>query len=221
MPEAVVTDLAQISLVEQRKNGAMKILGEIYNEKLNAHFLTYLTNGVRFYLFTRKEAQNGRFDGMRLRSVPVYDDFFRSLGGQPVRMAPPEVFTGLERGTVDGYGWPNWGVSDFGWQKYTKFQYGPGFLNAGVHILVNLDKWKGLAEDQRQCLTDMALWVEAEWPKWRAETEKEQQEILDKAGVKYVDLGPDFPKKAADLYWAAIAKANPDFVKKMRPLMEK
>ncbi len=221
MPEAAVTDLAQNSLVQQRKNGVMKILNEIFAKKMNARMLTYLTNGLRFYLFTRKAGKDGRFDGMRLRSVPIYDAFFRSLGATPIRMAPPAVFTGLERGTVDGYGWPNWGVADFGWQKYTKFQYGPGFLNAGVQVLINLDKWKSLEEDQRKCLHDMALWFESEWPKWREQTEKEQQAILTKAGVKYVDLGPEFPKKAADLYWAAIAKANPEFAKKMRPLLSK
>ena len=58
-------------------------------------------------------------------------------------------------------------------------------------------------------------------PKWRAATEKAQQAILEKAGVKYVDMGPGFAKKAADLYWADIAKANPEFVKKMRPLLSK
>ena len=221
MPEGVVTDLAQNTLVEQRKNGATAMLNAIYNKKMNAHYLTYLINGVRFYLFTNKPAKDGRFDGMRLRSTPIYDEFFRSLGGSPVRMAPPAVFTGLERGTVDGYGWPLWGVADFGWQKYTKFRYGPGFLNAAGSILINLDKWKSLTDDQRKCLTDMAVWVEKEWPKWRAGVDQEQEAILAKAGVKYVDLGPAFAKKASDLYWAALERANPEFVKKIRPLLSK
>ncbi|MCB2108587.1 MAG: TRAP transporter substrate-binding protein DctP [Rhodobacteraceae bacterium] len=221
MAEAAAMDLAKIGPPAMRANGAWKMMSDVYAKKMNVHYLTHMIHGVHFYIFTSKPAKNGRLDGLRLRSVPIYDAFFRGLGATPVRMAPPAVYTALERGTVDGYGWPNWGVADFGWQKYTKFQYGPGFLNAGVHILVNLDKWKGLAEDQRRCLTTMALWVEKEWPKWREGVNKEQNAILRKAGVKYVNLGPNFPKKAADLYWADIAKANPDFVKKIRPLMEK
>jgi len=219
MPEGAVVDVASTSLVDQRKNGAWALLNEVYGKKLNAHYLTHLSGGVNFYLFTTKPAKDGRFDGFRLRSVPIYDIFFRSLGATPVRMAPPEVYTALERGAVEGYGWPGWGIADFGWQKYTKYQYGPGFLSAAVNILVNLDKWNGLANDQRQCLTDMAKWVEGEWPKWRAETTKKEDAILRKAGVKYVDMGAKFKQTAETNYWNDLTKLSPDFVKKIRPLL--
>jgi TRAP-type C4-dicarboxylate transport system substrate-binding protein len=219
MPEGAVEDLASTPQPQQRKNGAWAMLNAVYNKKMNAYYLTHLVAGVHFYVFTTKAAKNGRFDGMRLRSVPIYDAFFRSLGAKPVRMAPPAVYTALERGAVDGYGWPNWGVADFGWQKYTKYQYGPGFFSAAVKILVNLDKWKSLAPDQRKCLQDMAYWVEGVWPKWRAEINKQQNAILRKAGVKYVDMGPSFKAKAEAAYWADLEKLSPDFVKKIRPLL--
>jgi TRAP-type C4-dicarboxylate transport system substrate-binding protein len=176
-------------------------------------------NGVRFHIYTNKPAQGARFDDLRLRSTPIYDTFFKSLGALPVRMAPPEVYTGLERGTVDGYGWPLWGIADFGWHKYTKYRYGPGFISAAVAILVNLDRWKGLEEKQRACLTDVAMWAESQWPKWRAAEDGAQQAVQDKAGIKYVDLGPGFAQKAEDLYWEMMAKGNPEFVRKVRPLL--
>ncbi|MGA8258909.1 MAG: hypothetical protein WB783_01725 [Arenicellales bacterium] len=49
--------------------------------------------------------------------------------------------------TVDGHGWPNWDVSDFDWEKHTQYQYGPGFVNGSVSVLVNLDKWRGFGVD--------------------------------------------------------------------------
>ena len=106
--------------------------------------------------------------------MPIYDKFFKALGAQPVRMAPPAVHTALERKTVDGYGWPLWGVNDFGWDKFTKYRHGPGFFSAVVNILVNLDRWNAMADEQRQCLTDMAGWLESEWPKWRAAEDQKQ-----------------------------------------------
>jgi TRAP-type C4-dicarboxylate transport system substrate-binding protein len=166
-----------------------------------------------------KPAQGGKFEGFRLRSTPIYDAFFKSLGALPVRMAPPEVHTALERNTVDGYGWPLWGIADFGWHKYTKYRYGPGFISAAVAILANLDKWKALENDQRQCLTRMAEWVEGEWPKWRAEESGRQQAAQDQAGIRYVDLGAGFAQKAEELYWEVLAKGDPGFVKKVRPLL--
>ncbi|MEZ5741687.1 MAG: hypothetical protein R3E68_21155 [Burkholderiaceae bacterium] len=138
-----------------------------YNKKLNVQYLTHLTGGVRFHLYTTKKGEGGRFDGFRLRSVPIYDAFFKSLGANPVRMAPPAVYTALERGAVDGYGWPLWGIQDFGWDKYTKVRHDPGFISAAVAVLVNLDKWKSLDEGQRGCLNEMTLWLEEQWPAWR------------------------------------------------------
>lgn len=219
LPEGDVISVARNESAEQRRNGAWNLINGVHNQKLNAWYLTHLMNGVRFHIYTNKPAQGARFDDLRLRSTPIYDTFFKSLGALPVRMAPPEVYTGLERGTVDGYGWPLWGIADFGWHKYTKYRYGPGFISAAVAILVNLDKWKGLEDKQRACLTDVAMWAESQWPKWRAAEDGAQQAVQDKAGIKYVDLGPGFAQKAEDLYWEMMAKGNPEFVRKVRPLL--
>jgi hypothetical protein len=110
LPEGDVISVARNESAQQRSNGAWQLINEVHNQKLNAWYLTQLMNGVRFHIYTSKPAQGGRFDGLRLRSTPIYDEFFKSLGGLPVRMAPPEVYTGLERGAVDGYGWPLWGM---------------------------------------------------------------------------------------------------------------
>ena len=221
LPEGDVISVARNESTEQRKNGAWKLINQVHNQKLNAWYLTHLMNGVRFHIYTSKPAEGGKFDGFRLRSTPIYDGFFKSLGALPVRMAPPEVYTGLERGTVDGYGWPLWGIADFGWHKYTKYRYGPGFISAAVAILVNLDKWKSLDNAQRACLTEVAEWAETQWPKWREAEDGEQRAVQDKAGIKYVDLGPGFAQKAEDLYWETLSKGNPEFVRAVRPLLSK
>ncbi|MFQ5856983.1 MAG: ABC transporter substrate-binding protein [Anaerolineae bacterium] len=221
MVEGDVTSLSNVSSAEQRKNGAWAIINELHNERMNAWYLTHIIDGVKFFLYTSKPHENGRFEGFRLRSVPIYDAFFKSLGAQPVRMAPPAVYTALERNIVDGYGWPLWGVTDFGWDKYTKYRHGPGFFSAVVNILVNLDRWNGLPDGHRKCLTDMAIWLEAEWPAWRAAENDTQLAGQEKAGIKYVDLGPNFPKTAHGLHWDALMKANPEVIGKLRTLLVK
>ncbi len=221
MPGADVFTLAHNTPADQRKNGAWAVINELHNKKLNAWYLTALTSGVKFYVFTLKPTKGNRFDGFRLRSVPLYDGFFKSLGAQTIRLAAPSVYTALERGVVDGYGWPSWGIGGFGWQKFTKYRYGPGFFNTAVPVLINLDKWRSMTGDQRQCLTDMAIWMEKEWPKLYAEEHAKQMSVLKKADIKYVDLGPDFARKAEDTYWAEMEKGNPEYARKMRPLLQK
>jgi TRAP-type transport system periplasmic protein len=219
VPAGDVISVARNESAEQRANGAWAMINDQYNRKLNAWYLTHLFNGVRFHLYTTKPPKDGKFEGMRLRSVPIYDAFFRSLGAQPLRMAPPDVYTALERNTVEGYGWPLWGIHDFGWDKYTKYRADPGFISAAVAIIVNLDKWKGLDEAQRDCLTKMSIRVEGEWPKWRAEEDAHQLAVQEKAGIKAVDMGADFALRAEEIYWQDLAKGDPEFVKKIRPLL--
>ncbi len=173
------------------------------------------------FVYTRRPAKDGRFDGMRLRSVPIFDTFLRQMGASTVRMGAPALFTALERKVVDGYGWPLWGVTDFGWHKFTKYRYGPGFFDAATPIIVNLDRWNKLDAGQKKCLQDMAIWLEQQWPKWRSGEDAKRIARQTKAGIKYVDLGPGFKKRAHEIYWAALQKADPDFVKKIKPLLTK
>lgn len=219
MPQGDVFNLAHNDPADQRRNGAWALLNALHNEKINAWYLTTLIAGIEFFIYTTKPANDGRFEGLRLRSVPLYENFLRSLGAQTQTMRAEEIRAELEKGALDGYVWPLWGVDVLGWDQFTKYRYGPGFLDTAAPVLVNLDKWRSLADDQRDCLTDMAIWLEAEWPEWRAAEEAAQLAALEAAGIEYVDLGADFARTAEDLHWAQLEQAEPEFVKQIRPLL--
>ncbi len=114
-----------------------------------------------------------------------------------------------------------WGVNDFGWHKFVKYRYEPGFLTAGVNILVNLDRWNSMNAAQRDCLMERTVWLENIWPTWRAEQNKKEFAKQDKAGIKTIQMGSAFPKTAYKLYLADLHKANPGFVKNILPLLRK
>src|SRR5260370_58265 len=73
-------------------------------------------------------------------------------GATVVQTAPGEVYTALERGVVDGYGWPITGIFDLGWHEKTKYRVDPGFYTAEVSILVNKSTWDRLTDAQRDLL---------------------------------------------------------------------
>ena len=78
--------------------------------------------------------------GLRFRGQPNYNAIFKHYGIAGVNIAAPEVYTALERGTVQGYGWPLWGINDFGWDKLTKMRVDPGFYNVVINVLMNKTK---------------------------------------------------------------------------------
>ena len=147
-----------MTVAEQRASGAYAMLNKIANDRMNAVYLTTYGMGVPFHLYLTKDMPVAKPDdlkGMRLRGQPNYNAIFKHYNIASVNIAPPEVFTALERGVVQGYGYPLWGIDDFGWAKLTKVRIDPGFYNVVVNILMNKNVLRqadaGAAQGARRC----------------------------------------------------------------------
>ena len=86
---------------------------------------------------------------------------------------------------------------------------------------MNLDAWNKLTEPQRKFLTDMALWLDEEWPKWREAQDADEAKIQKDAGVQFIDLGEWFKKRAHDAYWGDLEKKSPTHIPALRKLVTK
>lgn len=216
--------LSDYSIQELRKNGGWEYINELHNKKMNAWYLARTGDGVPFHLYVNKPVQKADLSGLTLRVTPVYRAFFEALNANSIQTPPSEVYTALERGVVDGYGWPIQGVLDLGWQEVTKARVDPGFYTVDVNILVNLDKWKSLSDEQRAFLNKMAEWVEstnAENSKINAEEAKRQ---ADAGMVVHTLEGEErekWLKTAREAGWAQVLKAAPDDAPRLRELLSK
>ncbi len=150
MPEADAWKLTERPMSELRKNGGYDYMSQLYAEKMNAIFLARHVDGNPFHLYLNKPISKADLSGLKIRITPVYRDFFQVLGATVVQPAPGEVYTALERGVVDGYGWPITGIFDLGWHEKTKYRVDPGFYTAEVSILVNKSTWDRLTDAQQR-----------------------------------------------------------------------
>ena len=160
MPESDALKLAQMTAPELRKNGAYDYINSVWNQKMNVQYLGKSWEITPFHLYLNKKIDKPDLTGLKLRITPVYRDFFQALGATVMQTPPGEVYTALERGVVDGYGWPIQGIFDFGWHEKTKYRVDPGFYNVEVSVLVNLNTWKRLDDKQREFLNRQAVWME-------------------------------------------------------------
>ena len=215
-PECDAQILAPQKTPQLKKTQFWTALEKYTNQKVNAHLLTAYADGIDFHIWTTKPPAGGMLKGMRLRTTPNYTPLFQALGVSLVQTPPGEVMTALERGVVDGYGWPAIGIFDLGWGTYTKYRIDPGFYNVVVNVLVNLDKWKSLREDQRAALNRAAAWLEQENVRWVAERRAADEKKIKEAGIQTVDLGPEHRKLAYDAYWDALAKRAPEPIKELK-----
>jgi TRAP-type C4-dicarboxylate transport system substrate-binding protein len=221
MPEADAFKLLAKPMSEQRKNGTWALVNELHNQKLNSYFLARQFYNVPFHIYLNKKIDKPDFTGLKIRVTPVYRDLVQALGGTPITTPPGEVYTALERGVADGYGWPVTGIFDLGWEKVTKFRMEPAFYSVEVNVLVNQDVWKGLNDAQRKVLSDAALWLEG----LDSENEdiiKAERERQTKAGIQAIEFSPEAAKafltKANDVAWQAIIAKSPETGKKLRDL---
>jgi TRAP-type transport system periplasmic protein len=221
MPEADAFKLFAKSMDEQRRNGSWDFINQLHNQKLNAHYLARQFHNVPFHIYLNKKPDRLDFSGLKVRVTPVYKDIVEALGGTAITTAPGEVYTALERGVVDGYGWPVSGIFDLGWDKVTKFRLEPAFYSVEVNVLVNLDTWKALSDPQRKVLSDAALWLEGLDAENTAAVAAEREKQA-KAGIQPIDFGPEesrkFLEKANEVAWQSVLKRVPDSGAKLRQL---
>jgi TRAP-type C4-dicarboxylate transport system substrate-binding protein len=218
VPEGLVLTVTNTPMAELRKNGGYELMDKIHREKANMVWLGRTTDGLKYHIYTNKKPENNSFSGMKLRSVPVYRAFFQSLGATPLQVPPGEVFTALERGVVDGYGWPSVGIFDLGWQEKTKYRIEPGFYNVEVSLFMNQDTWeKKLDDKQREFLKAQMAKIEANYAKDHemAVAEKKRQQEFGIEMVPVAD-GAAFVDLANESAWKAIEQASPKFGPELR-----
>jgi TRAP-type C4-dicarboxylate transport system substrate-binding protein len=221
MPEADAWKLADMPVPELRKSPGFAYMEKLYAEKLNAIYLSRQTDKTPFHLYLTKPITKPDLTGLKLRITPVYREFFAALGGTVVQTAPGEVYTALERGVVDGYGWPVHGIFDLGWHEKTKYRVDPGFYSVEVGVLVNKAAWDKLGDAQKKVLADAGRWLETEATDW-AKYNGEEVDRQAKSGIEVIKFsGADtetFRAKANEAGWAGIIKQSPEHGPKLKEL---
>jgi TRAP-type C4-dicarboxylate transport system substrate-binding protein len=223
LPEGAAIKLATNDWQTVRRNGGYALLNRLHNEKVNAHYLARHGDGMPFHLYLAREIAGPDLRGLTIRTSPVYRAFFTSLGANLVNTAPGEVFTALERGVVQGYGWPAQGIFDLGWHERTRFRVDPSFYRVEVNILVNLTRWNGLRPEQREVLARAAEWVEA------GEAERSRQAIeadyarQQQAGIRVIEFTGEARERwlraAQDAGWEELSRAAPAHAAELRRLL--
>ena len=164
MPEADFLKLTQIPVAEQRKNGAFDAINKVWNEKANMQYLARTVENQPFHIYTNKKIDKPDLNGQKIRITPVYRDFFQALGANVITTPPGEVYTALERGTVDcgitGAGSGN-GVK---WPEVSTHLYTLALSWSTSGYFVNLGWWNKLDPAIRaQFEKTFAAVQEAQW----------------------------------------------------------
>ncbi len=174
--------------------------------------VTIALPAYQFQLATSRDIKTAKdLAGLKVRTTGgAMDLMMRSIGGVPVRMAAPEIYESLTRGTLDGL--------IFSYQSSVSYEFGKMLksgtegLNFGTAILtysMGEAKFKSLPENVRKALIEAGEQTTQESCKRFEDGEKAATEKIKSQGMKVINFGPD-DKKIFDAAFKGVAE---DWVK--------
>ena len=180
-------------------SGVFEMIRDVMKQKMGARFMGWFDSGLGLYLYTVDEPKRtgtGGIDltGLKLRSSPAYRDFIKRLGGTPVVMSGSEVYTALERGTINGMGIGLTEVLDWKLDKFVKYRIEPPMTYTGLFMIMNQKVYDALPKQTQDLLDKLSVDWEKESRQYWKVAQDQQKEKLAAAGIKTVAL-PDAAAK--------------------------
>jgi TRAP-type C4-dicarboxylate transport system substrate-binding protein len=212
---------------ELRKSGYYETMRKIHMDQGGVVYLANTAGGNKFRIYTSKKIDKPDFTGMKVRVSPVYTPLVRALGGAPVSMAPGEVYTAMERGVVDAYGWTYTGIDVFGWNEVTKFVIDHPFYSLDGAILISKQAWDKLPPDVQAIMNEIGAELEQRTQAFMADRLAKEDAKLKKLGMQYIQFAPAdaarYVKTANEAGWKdfiekndAAIKANPGLLERLQ-----
>lgn len=151
--------------------------------------------------------------GKKMRAGGPHALFHAAMGGAPVSMGGGDIYTALKLGTIDGTYWDTGGIDDMAFQEVIKYASLPGWCpSQQQEIFVNLDKWKGLNQWQRDRINGIFMSSYFETSRLHAQGVEEALEILKKSGGEVITMSKEEVKrmrlKAIEEVWPKVAEKS-------------
>ena len=172
----------------------------------------YAANNIRLLLavslpqyriFTVKQPVKDVADviGLKLRSTGGAQDLtLRAIGAVPVRMAAPDAYESLSRGTMDGLLFPLESVVAYGADKLVKYSTdGLGFASFIVAYSISDSAWKKLTPEVQKAMVDVAEAIIPSACQQVQMADNETKKSLEAAGVRFEPLQGEVNAKFKEL----------------------
>jgi TRAP-type C4-dicarboxylate transport system substrate-binding protein len=221
-PEGWAFFVSKYTPMEERKSGGFHEFMADRFKKINVMYLGRWLSATPFYLWTIKPVSRLEdLQGLKMRSGSHFDRFMKEMGMIPVTIMTPDVYTSLERGAVDGMGWPLWGPRESGWTDKCKYIIDHPFHDANnAVILMNLNVWNKLPKEAQSKLLSVTEAWEAELVNYYKKEFDKEWKKLEGIGVKPLR----FPDKDAQKYleiidrvdWEILAEKVPELIPQIK-----
>jgi len=174
-----------------------RYLREYYDrelKKLGFVLLGWSENGWRHF-FTRNKPIRKPADlkGLRMRSQEseVHLSFWRSLGVNPIPMPTTDIYSALERGTIDGGDNTLVLISATGWIEVIQYITLTSHIYQPAVLVCNKKYWDGLPEEIRKSFLTAMRSTEGDMRDRLLKADRELRTEFEKSGKTIIELKPE------------------------------
>jgi len=208
-----------------RANGGWDILQEVFAKKAGSRLIAwgeYATKYNMYLMFNPKLDKDGVPDlsGVKMRATGTYRPLFKALGASTINMKSSEIYTGIQRGVVQGFGWPNVAIVPLGLHKIVKYRVSPAFYQTNTVATMNLDFYNKLPGKAKNLINAVALDYEKSATAFMEVQRAKEEKILLGAGVKEIILKGSAAAKYLSIahseIWKQLKSRSPEYSDKLR-----
>lgn len=203
---ALTVDAINVDPVARRAAGIWDFVDKFYQDKHGLKMVAMMSVSMYgYHLFTKEPLSAvGDLAGRKIRGTPTYHGVIRALGAEPVVLPGSQIYSALQKGIVDGAGWPAAGMVSMKHYEVAHYRLRPTFGAATQPVFINLKKWNSLTDKEKSVLLEAGKLTELEMPWIGNEIQAEEDAELDKLGVKVQELPGDMAKKVKTAFIKSI-----------------
>ncbi len=202
------------------QGGGIDLMNAFY-KKFNIYALPGGNTGCQMGGWFRKEVKTVEdLRGLKMRIGGFAGTVVSKLGVVPQQIPGGEVYSSLEKGTIDAAEWVGpYDDEKLGFQKIAPFYYYPGWWEGGamLHHFFNLDKWDALPNAYKSILTTASAMAN-QWmlAKYDDQNPAALQRLLKEGHAKFQAFSPEIMQaslKAALEVYKEVSAKSADFKK--------
>jgi len=227
VPEAMVFPVSEITTREERKTGIYDLLNELHH-KQGLHLLGRLT-GEGFVFYTNKLIDDPKKDFKGLKwgvTGTMWNPFCDALGITPALVPPPEKYSAMQRGVIDGMGISTTAARSLAIHEVAKYRIDhPFWQGGGMVVVISLKVWEKLGKDRKDLLLKEFTSLEADMDALMPKLIDQERGFMIKQGVKMITFSPEDAKwyldTAKEAKWSELKELIPESYMQFRKMLSK
>lgn len=203
------------------RNGGAEMQAEWRMEKFDVVSIPLFIRTAEVFLHSRKPVRTLEdLQGLKLRTAGAWLDISRDMGAAPVTMPGGDVYTALERGSIDATEWGTlWENISPGFHRVTKYVIIPGIHQptAPFELVINKETWATLSEEDQRIVRDAAFMTTINSWLTIGQEDAKALAFFREQGNEIIELDPEVQYAAheAGLEWAEGIAAENEWFKRV------